>query len=99
MGFSRQGLEQAACLPPGDLLDSEVESKSLVSPALTGLFFTASTTWEAQKGHRPASNGRSSKKNSKEGRFWGTQLPEVNFNLTHTFSFFFLIIFFKKHIF
>ena len=45
MGFSRQehwnGLP---CPPPGDLLDPGIGSKSLISPALTGGFFTTSTT-------------------------------------------------------
>ena len=39
------GLE---CPPPGDLLELEIEPASLVSPALAGGFFTASTTWETQ---------------------------------------------------
>ena len=48
-GFSTQehwsGLP---CPPPGDLPDSGIEPESLRSPALTGRFFTTSTTWEAQ---------------------------------------------------
>ena len=35
-------------LSPGDLLNSGIEPTSLVSPALTGGFFTISATWEAQ---------------------------------------------------
>ena len=49
MGFSRQeycsGLPRP---PPGDLLDPGIESKSLMSPALAGGFFTTNATWEAQ---------------------------------------------------
>ena len=33
--------------PPGDLPDSEIETTSLMSPALTDGFFTTSTTWKA----------------------------------------------------
>ena len=33
--------------PPEDLPDPGIEPKSLMSPALAGGFFTASTTWEA----------------------------------------------------
>ena len=35
------------CSPPGDLPDPGIEPTSLTSPALTGRFFTTSTTWEA----------------------------------------------------
>ena len=42
-------LEWVAMPPPGDLPDPGVEPVSLVSPALTGRFFTTSTTWEAPK--------------------------------------------------
>ena len=34
------------CPPPGDLPDSGIESASLMSPALAGVFFPTSTTWE-----------------------------------------------------
>ena len=48
MGFSRQehwsGLP---CPPPGDLPDPGIRPVSLMSPALTGRFFTTSTSWEA----------------------------------------------------
>jgi len=48
MGFSRQehwnGLP---CSPPGDLPHPRVKPAFLMSPALAGGFFTASTTWEA----------------------------------------------------
>ena len=46
--FSRQEYGSGLlCLPPGDLPDPGIESRSLTSPALTGRFFTTSTTWEA----------------------------------------------------
>ena len=48
MGFSRQ--EYWSGLPgplPGDLPDPGTEPMSLMSPALTGRFFTTSTTWGA----------------------------------------------------
>ena len=49
MGFSRQeywgGLP---CLPSGDLPHPRIQSTSLMSPALTGGFFTTSATWEAR---------------------------------------------------
>ena len=34
--------------PPGDLPGPWIEFASLMSPALTGWFFTTSATWEAQ---------------------------------------------------
>ena len=34
------------CLPPGDLPDPWIEPMCLVSPALAGEFFAATTTWE-----------------------------------------------------
>ena len=46
-GFSRQeywcGLP---CPPPGDLPDPGIKPASLMSPALTGGFFTTTATWE-----------------------------------------------------
>ena len=36
------------CPPPGDLPDPEIESMSLISPALAGRFLTTSATWEAR---------------------------------------------------
>ena len=48
MGFSRQEYWSGLpCPPPGDLLDSGIEPKSLMSPALAGGFFTTSATREA----------------------------------------------------
>ena len=48
MEFSRQeywnGLPR---LPPGDLPNPGTEPLSLVAPAVSGTFFTTSTTWEA----------------------------------------------------
>ena len=38
-------------LPPGDLPKPKIEPESLMSPALTGRFFTISATWEAQGFH------------------------------------------------
>ena len=34
------------CSPPGDLPDSGIKPESLMSPALTGRFFTTSAIWE-----------------------------------------------------
>ena len=49
MGFSRQEYwSELPCPPLGNLLDPEIKPKSFMSPALTGEFFTTSTTWEAQ---------------------------------------------------
>ena len=48
MGFSRQECWSGLpCPPPGDLPDPGTEPLSLMSPALTGGFFTTSATWEA----------------------------------------------------
>ena len=35
--------------PPGNLLDPGIDPVCLVSPALAGIFFTTSATWEALK--------------------------------------------------
>ena len=48
MGFSRQGYWRGLPLPtPGDLPNPGIKPVSLMSPALTGSFFTTSTIWEA----------------------------------------------------
>ena len=50
MGFSRQEYWSGLPCPlPGDLPDPGIEPASLMSPALTGEFFTTSTTWETQR--------------------------------------------------
>ena len=50
MGFSRQEYWSGfSCPPPGDLPDSGVEPESLTSPALAGLFFTTSASWEVRE--------------------------------------------------
>ena len=46
--FSRQECwSELPCPPPGDLPNPEIESRSLMAPALAGGFFTTSATWEA----------------------------------------------------
>ena len=51
MRFSRREYWSGLPLPtPGDLSDPGIEPPSLVSPAMAGGFFTASTTWETQRG-------------------------------------------------
>ena len=48
MGFFRQEYwSRLLCPPPGNLLNPGFEPASLMSPALTGEFFTTSATWEA----------------------------------------------------
>ena len=48
MGFSRQEYWSGTPFPtPGDLPNPGTEPVSLVSPLLTGRFFTTSATWEA----------------------------------------------------
>ena len=48
MGFSRQeSWSGLLCPPPGDPPNLRIEPEYLMSPALAGRFFTASTTWEA----------------------------------------------------
>ena len=48
MGFSTQQYWSGLLFPiPGDLPDPGMEPTSLVSPALTGWFFTTRATWEA----------------------------------------------------
>ena len=49
MGFSRQGdWSGLSCLLPEDLADPGIKHTSLVSPELSGGFFTTSVTWGAQ---------------------------------------------------
>ena len=49
MKFSRQEYWSGwPCPPPGDLPHPGIEPTLLVSPALTGRFFTIRSTWEAQ---------------------------------------------------
>ena len=48
MGFSRQEYWSGLPCPPlGDLPDTGIKPVSLLSPALAGVFFTTSPTWEA----------------------------------------------------
>ena len=48
MDFSRQEYWSGLlCPPPEDLPNPGIKGGSLTSPALTGRFFTTSTTWEA----------------------------------------------------
>ena len=48
MGFPRQGYWRGLpCPPPGDLPDPAIKPASLMSVALTGVFFTTRATWEA----------------------------------------------------
>ena len=43
----REYWSRLPCLPPGDLPNPGIKPTSLMSPALTGEFFTTSATWEA----------------------------------------------------
>ena len=48
MGFPRQEYRNGLPFPsPADLPDPRIKPESLTSPALTGGFFTTSTTWKA----------------------------------------------------
>ena len=48
MGFSRQEYRSGLpCLPLGDLSDPGIETVSLISATLAGIFFTTGATWEA----------------------------------------------------
>ena len=50
VGFSGQEYWSGlSCPPPGDLYNPEIKPMSLLSPALTGGFFTTGTAWEVQK--------------------------------------------------
>ena len=54
MGFSQKEYWSGLpCLPAGDLLHPGIEPASLMSPALTGGFFTTNTTWEAPVSKTP----------------------------------------------
>ena len=51
MGFPRQEYWSGLpCPPVGDHLNPGMEPTSLASPALAGVFFTTSTTWESRVG-------------------------------------------------
>ena len=66
MGFSRQ--EHWSGLPfptPEDLPDPRIEATSLVSPSLSGGFFTASATWEA------LSRDKAGRKEMRSLSLWG----------------------------
>ena len=58
MGFSREeNWSGFQCPPPGDLPDLGIKAASFTSPALTGMFFTISATWEASLiGYIPKQN-------------------------------------------
>ena len=48
MGFSRQEYWSGLpCPPPGDFPHPGTETALLMSPALAGVFFATSATWEA----------------------------------------------------
>ena len=52
IGFSRQEYWSGLPYPlPGDLPDPGMEPTSLMSPALSGMFFITNTTWEAHLDH------------------------------------------------
>ena len=54
MRFSRQEYWSGLpCPPPGDLPDLGIEPACLMSPALTGMFFTTGATWEAATRGQP----------------------------------------------
>ena len=49
MGFSRQEYWSGLpCHPPGDLLDPGIAPRSLISPTLSGRFFTSRWTWDLE---------------------------------------------------
>ena len=57
MGFSRQAhWSGLPCPPPEDLSDPGIEPSPLTFPALAGMFFTTSATWEAHLGHTKNKN-------------------------------------------
>ena len=52
MGFSRQEYWNVLpCSPPGGIASMQESNLHLMSLALTGIFFTTSTTWEVQYIH------------------------------------------------
>ena len=77
------------CSPPGSLPDPEVESLSLMSPALAGGFFTARTTWEALSEPssiviKHTSFKRGENKGEKRKRTWRDQLRVVKEMAAHS---------------
>ena len=48
MGFSRQEYWSGLPCPPPDLLDPGIEPRSLISPTLSGRFFTSRWTWDLE---------------------------------------------------
>ena len=45
--YRQEHWSELPCPPPGDLPNPGIEPESLMSPALAGVFFTISVTWEA----------------------------------------------------
>ena len=60
-GILQARIQECSAIPtPGDLPNPEIEPMLPMSPALAGVFFTTSATWEAHNYNYP--NGESSSK-------------------------------------
>ena len=93
MGFSKQKYwSRLPCSPRGSLPDPEIESLSLMSPALAGGFFTIRATWEALSEPsltviKHPSFKRGGNKGEKRKRNWRDQLRVVRNGVTPSFCF------------
>ena len=76
MGFSRQGQwSRLPCPPPEGLPNPGIEPTSLMSPALSGTFFTTSATWETPPKAQAPNTIREIRASTDE--FWGDTIQSI----------------------
>ena len=89
MGIFRQEDWSGLSFPsPEDLPDLGIEPVSLMSPALTGGFFTTSTTWELHTQHGKNNNHTGIVKRMFKTLAWKTTAPLEPGYLTHCWTLF-----------
>ena len=89
MGFPRQEYWSVlTCPPPGDLPNTGIEPASLTSLALTGGFFTTSTTWELHTQHGKNNNHTGIVTRMFKTLAWKTTAPLEPGYLTHCWTLF-----------
>ena len=76
------------CAPPGDLPNTGIEPASLTSLALTGGFFTTSTTWELHTQHGKNNNHTGIVTRMFKTLAWKTTAPLEPGYLTHCWTLF-----------
>ena len=89
LGFSRpKHWSGLPCPPPGDLPNTGIEPASLTSLALTGGFFTTSTTWELHTQHGKNNNHTGIVTRMFKTLAWKTTAPLEPGYLTHCWTLF-----------